>query len=329
VHPDFATASGYIRRVVAGEVIHAVDWDGRPGVESIFREGGRRSRDAWAEFRGWTRSESTHSLREAGVKACQVLLHHYGPYDAKTSEALDAKRAVRRERIELLKKLDGDFPASVRCAARDYLAPLLFAPLQMPSFPTTTSISALAFGGGSLLRQAPGALKVDAQAAPSLAEAEDALRRHMELSPFTTTASNVDDYAREVLEKIKPIETRLDLLDVTEGLMRLPPIPGEREPADMDSLGYGHLICRHRAVIVALLLADAGYKVELVSGTVEQEGHQGGHLFVYSAEHGVLEASASGPEFWRNVESTIQEGATVILKVTDGAIYRCEHRTRL
>lgn len=327
-HADFKSASGHIQRVVDGEVIHAVDWDGRPGAESIFRERGRRSHKAWSEFREWSSRNPDTCLRAAGQQACEVLLNCFGPYDARTSEALEAKRSVQRERDALIRRLDGEYPAAVRCAAREYLAPHLLSSLHVPTFPISLSMGDLAFGDSSAF-QFSSTLPSGPPTALSAVQAEEVLRRHMQMDAFGTIGTPLDEYARGILDRVKPLEGELDVLDVTEAVMRLPVIPGEGEPADMDRIDYGRLICRHRAVIVGLLLADAGFKLELVSGTVQQDGHQGGHLFLYSSGVGVLEASASGPEFWRSVESAWREEHSLALKVNGGSIYRCHHRTKL
>lgn len=327
-HKDFRNATGYLTRTIGNERCHALDWDGRPGVDSILREGGRRSGALWREFREWRALHHEGTLREAGTKACETLLKHFGPYDRRTAEALAAKRRVHGERLRILKELDERYPASVRCAAREYLVPQVALAINAPSFPSVLGISNPAIGGASSNR-VPRDISFESEAFGSLSRAEHVLREHMGLESDRYVACSVEDFAKEVLAQIRPVENELDMLDVQEGLMRLPSIPGEGEPADMDRIPFGSLICRHRAVVVAILLADGGFDVEVVRGTVEQEGRSGGHLFVYAASEGILEPSADGPEFWRAVVAASEEEGKIALKVQSGGTYRFEHRTRV
>lgn len=327
-HEDFLSGSGYVRRIVDGETCHAIDWDGVPGVESIFREKGRRSELIWAEFRGWRRSHPESGLTEVGDKACQLLLKYFGPYHLKTAATLLARRMVAQEREQLLKNLDQEYPPSLRSAAREYLKPHIAMSSYSAPFPAAISNLSLNLGEVSASQ---GNAEVDFGREPlgSLSEAEQVLRRYIVSSGRYSALAFTEDVARDVLKSIQPIEDRLEILDITEGLIRLPPIPGEGTPTDIDHIHFGALICRHRAVVVAALLADAGFEVEVVHGSVTQEGRRGPHLFVYAPHEGILEPSADGPNYWRRVVSSSTEDGKLALKVKGDSTYRLEHRTPL
>lgn len=327
-HEDFNSASGYVIRDIDGERCHALDWDGLPGIESILREKGLRSHALWTQFRLWRSEHHDSSLRDAGTKACEVLIKVFGPYDRATAAALEARRSVSRERQKILSKLDQEYPAMLRCAAREYLAPEISLTLTLPTFPPILGVNLQSLGAPPT-DQVHRDIVFESELFGSVSRAEHVLRHYMTSASDPLQASSVGEFAKGVLDKIKPVEVELEMLEIQESLMRLPAIPGEGEPADMDQISFGSLICRHRAVVVGIVLADAGFNIEVVRGSIEQDGRRGGHLFLYSELEGILEPSSDGPEYWKEVVSVYYEGGAMLVQVKGGALYRLDHRTRL
>lgn len=328
LHDDFKVARGYVRRVVNGEVCHGVDWDGFRGVDSVFRENGRRSRLVWDEFRSWTQAKSRCEISEAGTKACELLLKHYGPYHEDTAEALKLRRKIERERDALIDQLDSQYPPAVRIAAREYLGPTISLSVKLPSVPPAPSLTEPGAKSDFALFQSSPPIPDFAVGGP-FSKAESVLREFMNGGEPASPFQSVELFAREILERVQPLESELQIVDLKEALFRLPAIPGESQPADMDRIHYGALICRHRSIVVGLLLADAGFDVEIVRGTVEFEGHTGYHLFVYAPERGILEPSADGPEFWKEAIAAAEDKGKLTIKVKSGAVYGFEHRVPL
>lgn len=325
-HEDFKNASGYIKRVIDGEVCHAVDWNGTPGIDTIFREHGHRSHRIWRDYREWSQAQTGSDLTLAGNKACELLLKHFGPYHKETSDALEARRAVERERDQLEHRLEKEYPAAVRAAARDFFAPMMTLSVKPPPFPTLLIVDDSTPREGRSLGGLPDF------GDPWLPEgnaisAEAVLRAYLRTEAKLNDSVSVEHFAREVFEKTKSFESDIQILEVKETLMRLPPIPGEGSPADMDRLQYGALICRHRAVVVSVLLSDAGYDIELVQGVVERGIHQGLHLFVFAPGKGILEPSADGPDFWREPVSVTEREGKLAITVKNGVVYKFDHRT--
>ena len=326
-HPDFKSGTGYVKRTINGEACHGVDWDGTTGVDSVFREKGPRSGRIWREFREWNTAEGRGDLARSGNKACELLLKHFGPYHPETSDALQGQRKLEDERRQVEAKLDAQFPATVRRAAHEYLGPHLSLAVRLPPFAPTLGISTLALPEGSTIQAAiPSPEYVGGG---SFTQSEIVLRNFMLASRVLTAMESVEDFAKEVVEKADPIESQLQMLEVRSSLLRLPPIPGEGQPADMDHIYFGAMICRHRAIVVGILLADAGFDVEVVRGTVERDGHSGRHLFVFAPDGGILEPSADGPDFWRDAVTATEDNGKLSIKVKSGAVYRFEHRVPL
>lgn len=282
----------------------------------------------WSEFRQWRLSQPEASRREAGTKACEALLKYFGPYDIRTAEVLEAKRKVHREREKLLRKLDDEFPASLRSAAREYLGPQVSLVLNLPPLP-----SVLGVGSPYLTEPPQNPLQREAnfetEFLGSMSKAEQVLRDYMVTASNRQPLTTLQELAKDIVDRIKPLESQLDVLDIQESLTRLPSIPGELEPADIDRIPFGFLICRHRAVVVGILLADAGFELEVVRGAVEQEGRRGEHLFIYAEGDGILEASSDGPDFWKEVASSSENDGKLAARVKGGSTYRFEHRTPL
>lgn len=325
-HDDFTRGVGYLRRNVNGVVCHGVDWDGVPGIESVVRENGVRSAELFREFRAWRATHNSTSLMEHGNKACALMAKHFGPYDKATSNALRYKRELENKRDQLAADLEKEFPLSLRSAAREHIAPELAYATKAPLAslaPLTThavDLSSHFFATTSPLDQPSPALL---------------LKNEAILSEFIQTNSNLpahtslEDAAKTILNRYAERDKQIDYLRLELLIYRLPPIPGERTPADIDLIEYGSLICRHRAVIVALLLADAGYAIELVEGSVTQQGHSGDHLFIYSEEAGILEPSAEGPDFWRSTMATKDDPSGFLVLVDSETKYKFGHRTPL
>ena len=327
-HSDFSSSTGYIRRIVNGTVCHAVDWDGTKGVDTILRENGRRSGPLWHEFREWRRISEKSNLIDHGNKACELLLKHFGPYHEVTSQALTHQRNLARERASLAKLLDKEYPPAVRLAAREYSAPhfaytLTFAsPLNYVATPILSTVGDLSTPSTPKGAEAP----ID----PGVySRSEHVLRDYLETNGPLKTINSLDEATKIILEKIKPLEEKLELLDIQLALSTLPSIPGEAHPTDLDLLEYGSLICRHRAVLVGLLLADAGFEVEIVEGVVSRGEHSGRHLFVYTQACGILEPSADGPDFWQKTIPGDTRETLGVLIVEGGAKYHFHHRTLL
>lgn len=327
-HEDFASARGYIRRTIHGKIVHAVDWDGTPGIESIVRESGRRSEGLWKEFRAWRATNQNADSIEAGNMACSLLLKHFGPYHQATSDALSKRRALQREKTEATRSLESECPLALRVAARDYLSQHFGYLVKMPP-PLPFLPGGLASGVEESTNSFPLDSRYERSVGSPFSGPESVLREFMLTNLFLTNATSLEDAAKSVLSKARAMEETIDMLDMSQAIMRLPPIPGERQPADMDLINYGALICRHRAVVVGVLLADAGFDVEVVEGSVGRDGNSGGHLFVYSAERGILEPSADGPNFWRRMVSATEENNALIITVDDGTTYRFGNRTPL
>lgn len=326
---EFKTTKGYERRVVDGAICHVVDWDGAIGAEAIFRENGRRSTHLWREFRAWRAESHNNDLVENGNKACALLLKHFGPYDQATSDALASRRAMEKERSQVAKNLEKEVPLTLRSAARDYLAPQLAYTVKIPSplsyiaAPAQTALGDISLSEKNLFNADRS--EVIGPFSPS----EAVLREYVEGFQGPVDSTSLEHAAKSIIDRALPLETRLDLLDVQLLVSRLPPIPGERSPADMDLIHYGSLICRHRAVIVGVLLADAGFDVEIVEGTVSRDSHTGGHLFVFSKTDGILEPSADGPQFWRKTATVGHDGTRMSITVDGDTVYHFGNRTEL
>jgi hypothetical protein len=328
-HPDFKTSSGHIRRVINGTVCHGVDWDGTPGIDSILREQGRRSGPLWREFRERIAGTQERDLRNIGEMACSLLLKHFGPYHHATSEALQQRRLLEKERNEISRKLDAEFSPSLRQAAREYLAPQLAYALKTP--PLTSFIAAsLPSPEGDPLPNSLSTPTAETHELSSYAHSAKLLQEHvMKDAPFTYGA-DLEQAAKEILRRAEPLEINLDVLDVKLSLSRLPIIPGEEQPTDMDRLAYGSLICRHRAVIVGLLLADAGYDIRIVEGTLSRgSGFSGGHLFLYSPSEGILEPSADGPHFWQKTIVAKHQDKNLLILVEGDLTYNFKRQIPL
>lgn len=327
-HEDFPSARGYLRRSVDGGVVHALDWDGNPGVEAILRENGRRSAGLWREFRAWHSSHGGAGVAEAGNTACALLCKHFGPYHHGTSEALSQRRSLERERTQAARTLEKECPLALRLAARDYLSRHFGYLVKIPTpypFVAETLPNAVEVPTGVLSSET----RYEPPLGSIFSHSESVIREFMLTTPFLTNATSVEDAAKSVVAKITPLEENLDVLDITRAVFRLPQIPGERQPADIDLIEYGALICRHRAVVVAVLLADAGFDVEVVEGAVVREGFSGAHLFVYRDGKGILEPSADGPSYWRSTTSTSRENNALLITVEGDLTYRFGVRTPL
>jgi hypothetical protein len=329
-HPDFQGATGYIRRTIDAARVHAVDWDGKPGVETVLRENGRRSAAYWNDVREWNAKHPAESLEAYGTRVCELLLRHFGPYDEATSTVLGQRREIERRKAQLTRALDRLSPPAIRHAAHEYLGMtmthFLLTPLPTPAFAGSVQAQPTEFGGGRLTLYADLS-----RSELALSTSETVLRECLTLSAGTElpTTKSLTSLAEEIVEKARPLEAALDELDQALWRVTLPPIPCETSPADPDLIPYGRLICRHRAVIAALPLAEAGFDVELVNGAREARGTSTPHLFVYSREVGVLEASADGPEFWIKVTGSSGDPALPVLEMSDGSRYRFYHRTKM
>lgn len=329
-HPDFNTAIGYIRRDINSAPVHAVDWDGKPGVETVLRENGRHSRGFWRELRAWIATNPHANLETHGTRVCELLLRHFGPYDKATSEVLARRRELEQKRAQVAQSLDTAFPPTLRSAAREYLGGSISYTL------AASAISPLAFDLPLFSHfdiKTNVVQRLDDATIPGfvLSRSEIVLREHLAGSSENSwpQTNSLEAVAKEIVDRARPFLTTLDEIDLALLSARLPPIPGEGSPSDLDLISYGHLICRHRAVIAAIPLALAGFDIELVSGTREVKGIPVAHLFVYSKELGVLEASSDGPDFWIKVKSSSGDPALPVLTMEDGSIYRFYHRTNL
>jgi len=314
-HPDFIASAGHIRRVIDGAVCHGVDWDGLPGVDTIVREHGRRSGPLWREFRAWREQMGSPDLKLAGDIACALLTKHFGEYHEATAEALRQRRALQRERIELSRKLDAEFSPLLRRAAREYLSPQLAYSLKLPTPDVFIAASLSSPETHFPPNLPPTVVSAGTTDTSSYVRSLMLLQDHQSKNFPLPSSTDLDDTAREILARVEPVENMLTVLDVKLALATLPPIPGEDRPADMDRLAYGSLICRHRAVIVGVLLAETGYDIRLVEGTVARGNLPGGgHLFLYSPTEGILEPSAEGPHFWQQpLKESVRDGIREIL----------------
>jgi hypothetical protein len=326
---NFKTTKGYERRVVDNVICHAVDWDGAIGAEAVFRENGHRSGRLWQDFRAWRKTTPSNDIVDNGNKACALLLKHFGPYDQATSEALANRRALEKERAQAARNLEKECPLSLRTAARDYLAPHLSYTIKIPAPPThiaaTVPPNLTEAPTSEFNVLSPERTVIGGPFSPSAT----VLREYLAATQSFVDTTSIEAAARAILEKALPLESRLDLLDVKLMVPHLPPIPGEGHPADMDLIHYGALICRHRAVIVGVLLADAGFDVEIVEGYVSRDEYTGGHLFVFSKTAGILEPSADGPDFWRKTASVAHDGTHMSITVDGDTVYKFGNRTEL
>lgn len=328
--PDFTTATGYTRRELGGSSIHGVDWDKAPGVETILRENGIRSTGFWRDWREWRAHSSTADLEAHGNRVCELILRHFGPYDKKTAEALGQRRKLQQQRATAVQSLNTSCPPYLRSAAWEYLGgPVTPDPLvvykageQLASVVTYPSISLSCELGGVLAAN---------HSAGALSSGEAILLAHVACNPALNwpQTNSLDDIANNILASARPFEKTIDDIDRALTNTRLPSIPGEESPADLDLIPYGRLICRHRAVIAAIPLALAGFKVELINGSREATGAQEPHLFVYCRGIGVLEASSDGPTFWIKTKGSAVDPTAAALEMEDGSIYRFHQRTEL
>lgn len=326
---EFTSTQGYERKMIGDTVFHAVDWNGSSGAESVFRETGRRSGRTWREFRAWRTDSGNRDIIDNGNKACALLLKHFGPYDQATSDALTRRRAAEKERAELVKALEKECPLPLRTAARDYLAPQLAYALRGPSPFTYIAAPILPSLVDPLTTERSLFSSEKSEVTGPLSSSELVLRDYIGGNQHAIPPSTLENVAKSILDRALPLEEKIDLLDIQLAVARLPDIPGEETPADMDRIHYGSLICRHRAVIVALLLADAGFDVELVEGTVSRDGHSGGHLFIFCEQTGILEPSADGPDFWRSIEVVSLNGRSMAITVSGNTVYTFGHRTKM
>lgn len=313
--PDFIASSGHIRHVIDGAVCHGVDWDGLPGVDTIVREQGRRSGPLWREFRAWREQIGSPDLRLAGDMACALLTKHFGEYHEATAEALRQRRALQRERVELARNLDAEFSPPLRRAAREYLSPQLAYSLKLPT-PNVFIAASLSSPETSLPPDPPPTVATAGTTdSSSYVRSMMLLQDHQNKNLPLPSSTDLEHTAREILARVEPVESMLTTLDMKLSLVTLPPIPGEERPADVDRLAYGSLICRHRAVIIGVLLAETGYDIRLVEGTVTRGNLPGGgHLFLYSPTEGILEPSAEGPHFWQQpLTESVRGGIREIL----------------
>ena len=326
-HDDFTAATGYIRRSVNGVICHGVDWDGTPGIEAVVRENGVRSAALFREFRSWRTSHNSSSLVEHGNQACAFLAKHFGPYDKATSEALQQRRELENNRAQLISNLEKEFPLAVRSAAHEHLSPQLAYSVRAPLAPLAT-FAPLTPRAIDLSANSFTATNSQEQPSPALFLRNEAiLWEFIQSDKSLASLSSLEEAAKTILERCEAREKQIDGVDLALSLFRLPAIPGERKPADVDLIEYGALICRHRAVVVATLLAETGYQIELVEGTVTRHGHSGGHLFIYSEEAGILEPSAEGPEFWRKTVSIRDDSGQFSVLVDSETRYIFGHRT--
>jgi hypothetical protein len=329
-HPDFSLASGYIQRTIGNSRVHAVDWDGNPGIETVLREDGPRSKAFWRETREWIADHPELDLETYGTRVCELLMQHFGPYDEETSKALGQRRELERQRAHISDDLDCACPPSLRHAAHEYLGMTITHPIttRLPAYFLMSGIHAQLHDFSGSRPQLSDDLSLSET---PLSSSETVLRESMALTSDSTvpTPKLLTTFAERIVREAHPLEKKLHEIEQALWRVTLPPIPCEGSPADPDIIPYGRLICRHRAVIAALALADAGFDVELISGARESSGSSFAHLFVYSKEVGVLEASVEGPEFWMKVKVTSGDPALPVLEMEDGSRYRFYHRTPL
>lgn len=334
-YPEFSLATGYIRREVRGSQVHAVDWDHAPGVETILRENGPKSAGFWRQWREWRASFPNANLEAHGNRVCELLLRHFGPYDKKTSEALAQRRKLHQQRATAVQSLNTACPPYLRSAAWEYLggpvAPLSLEPPTLAGNGTTDAVEALSMPASMPFSGDFGGLLTGDRSTGVLSRGELILLAHAAGNPALNWPhrNSLEDVAKTVLASAQPLEKVVDDLDRALINTPLPAIPGEDSPADPDCIPYGRLICRHRAVIAAIPLALAGFKVELVNGWHEAAGTQEPHLFIYCRGVGVLEASSNGPTFWMKAKRSQEEPTAAALEMEDGSVYRFHCRTQL
>ena len=158
---------------------------------------------------------------------------------------------------------------------------------------------------------------------------DEIVLEHILKTPELKECHSIYEAAREIVDKVACLECELEVMDESIRNFILPDIPGEAHPADMDQLAFGSLVCRHRAVIVGVLLADAGYEVELVLGRLSPQGADGTHLFIYSDSTGILESSCEGPEFWKKTVSVCDGKEGLRVTIEGGLVYEFDRRTPL
>jgi hypothetical protein len=327
-HPDFSTSTGYICRAVNGAPVHAIDWNGEPGADSLLRENGPRSGPLWREFGKWRTHNPDAGLKAHGDEICRLLLHYFGPYDRLTAEALSKQRELQIQKMQVSAELNSLCPPQVVAAARDYLGistvPVILS--HLPLLPT--------FGHQLPTPLAPKSPHQSSEALPEklFARLEIQLRElllGMPASHDLSRSSSLDEVARALLQNTQSFQNELDELDRELLNLVLPAIPGEHSPADLDLIPYGRLICRHRAVIAAVPLANAGFAVELVVGSREDKGVSVPHIFVFNEELGILEASSNGPHFWIGVATSTGSQEMPTLRMADGSTYQFHRRILL
>jgi hypothetical protein len=258
------------------------------------------------------------------------LLHYFGPYDELTAHVLASRRKLELRRIEIAKALHEACPEDVRDAAHEYL--LEAFKCSAMGQPLTRRVVT---GGEEQSNQMPvvGGLPLGLLGVTETSFSASGFARLELLAPHrehsTVPYKSLEMIAQEVIDRARPFEAALEEIDVALSGMRLPEIPGEGYPAHINVIPHGRLICRHRAVIAVLPLAEAGFDVELVNGSREVGGVSVPHLFIYSREVGVLEPSANGPEFWIKVKHESSEPKLPVLEMQDGSRYHFAHRTKI
>lgn len=224
--------------------------------------------------------------------------------------------------MEISRKLDAEFSPPLRRAAREYLSPQFAYALKLPS-PNSFIAASIPVPETPLNPEtSPIVEENDSPHLTSYTRSMMVLHEHVLKKSLLPTVTDLEHAAKEIITQIEPIENAIDLLDVRLSITALPHIPGEEFPADMDRLAYGSLICRHRAIIVGLLLADVGYDVRLVEGTIARNSLPGGgHLFLYSPTEGILEPSCDGPLFWQAVSSESRKDGKIETQVAGDLTY--------
>ena len=318
---------GHERLPAEGGFCHLVDWDPWPGIDAIVHEQGIRTGPLWSEFRKWRREHRGVDIVTAGNKACELLTKHFGGFNETIAESLVQRRALETTKLLMQAKLDREYPPLVRIAARRFIQYGESSPNQLTASPNSHLLEP-----GEVSAQwskTVGMESVTLAPPSSTPHSEEIVREYMLKNPDLKRCSSIREVARNIVSEVASQESELEVMDESIRSILLPDIPGETYPADMDRLAFGSLVCRHRAVIVGVLLADAGYHVELVLGRVSRLSGSERHLFIYSDSAGILESSCEGPEFWKETISETKRNGKLSITIEGGLTYEFERRTTL